>query len=106
MTFITLPQSGSIIDLDSVSFVTRIQSKTAGRGIRITIIVGWIVIFSAITAGAMVLLVLLLPILTPYFIWRGLRSARIWLSRNLPPALVLRYRSWQFRRMGRQLRGG
>lgn len=32
MTFITLLQSGSIIDLDSVSFVTRIQSKTAGRG--------------------------------------------------------------------------
>src|SRR5439155_22214363 len=35
MTFITLPQSGSIIDLDSVSFVIRIQSKTGGRGIRI-----------------------------------------------------------------------
>jgi len=44
MTFITLLQSGSIIDLDSVSFVTRIQSKTAGRGIRIKIIVGWIVL--------------------------------------------------------------
>ena len=35
MAFITLPQSGSIIDLDSVSFVIRIQSKTGGRGIRI-----------------------------------------------------------------------
>ena len=35
MTFITLPQSGSIIDLDSISFVIRIQSKTGGRGIRI-----------------------------------------------------------------------
>jgi len=35
MTFITLPKSGSIIDLDSVSFVIRIQSKTGGRGIRI-----------------------------------------------------------------------
>ena len=35
MTLITLPQSGSIIDLDSVSFVIRIQSKTGGRGIRI-----------------------------------------------------------------------
>jgi len=35
MTFITLPQSGSIIDLDSVSFVIRIQNKTGGRGIRI-----------------------------------------------------------------------
>ena len=32
---ITLPQSGSIIDLDRVSFVIRIQSKTGGRGIRI-----------------------------------------------------------------------
>ena len=35
MTFITLPQSGSIIDLDSVSFVIRIQNKTGGREIRI-----------------------------------------------------------------------
>src|SRR5215813_14340730 len=35
MTFITLPQSGSIIDLDSVSFVIKIQNKTGGRGIRI-----------------------------------------------------------------------
>ena len=35
MNFITLPQSGSIIDLDSVSFVIRIQSKTGGRGIRV-----------------------------------------------------------------------
>ena len=35
MTLVTLPQSGSIIDLDSVSFVIRIQSKTGGRGIRI-----------------------------------------------------------------------
>jgi hypothetical protein len=35
MDFITLPQSGSIIDLDRVSFVIRIQSKTGGRGIRI-----------------------------------------------------------------------
>ena len=35
MNFITLPQSGYIIDLDSVSFVIRIQSKTGGRGIRI-----------------------------------------------------------------------
>jgi hypothetical protein len=33
MTFIT--QSGSIIDLDSVSFAIRIQNKTGGRGIRI-----------------------------------------------------------------------
>src|SRR5436190_23306761 len=35
MTFITLPQSGSIIDLDSVSFVIRIQNQAGGRGIRI-----------------------------------------------------------------------
>src|SRR5262245_1596708 len=35
MTFINLPQSGSIIDLDSISFVIRIQSKAGGRGIRI-----------------------------------------------------------------------
>ena len=35
MTFITLPQSGSIIDLDSVSFVIKIQSKTGHCGIRI-----------------------------------------------------------------------
>jgi len=35
MHLITLPQSGSIIDLDSVSFVIRIQSKAGGRGIRI-----------------------------------------------------------------------
>jgi|SRR5262245_11282179 hypothetical protein len=35
MNFITLPQSGSIIDLDSISFVIRIQNKTGGRGIRI-----------------------------------------------------------------------
>ena len=35
MTLITLPQSGSIIDLDSVSFVIRIQSKSGARGIRI-----------------------------------------------------------------------
>src|SRR5262245_11428997 len=35
MTLVTLPQSGSIIDLDSVSFVNRIQNKTGGRGIRI-----------------------------------------------------------------------
>jgi hypothetical protein len=35
MHFTTLPQSGSIIDLDSVSFVIRIQSKTGGRGLRI-----------------------------------------------------------------------
>jgi hypothetical protein len=35
MNFITLPQSGSIIDLDSVSFVIRIQNKTGGHGIRI-----------------------------------------------------------------------
>ena len=35
MHLITLPQSGSIIDLDSVSFVIRIQSKNGGRGIRI-----------------------------------------------------------------------
>ena len=35
MIFITLPQSGSIIDLDSVSFVIKIQSKTGHRGIRI-----------------------------------------------------------------------
>lgn len=32
---VTLPQSGSVIDLDSVSFVIRIQSKSGGRGIRI-----------------------------------------------------------------------
>src|SRR5215468_11288950 len=38
MTLITLPQSGSIIDLDSVSFVIRIQSKTGGRGIRIGLV--------------------------------------------------------------------
>jgi hypothetical protein len=35
MTLVTLPQSGSIIDLDSLSFVIRIQSKSGGRGIRI-----------------------------------------------------------------------
>jgi hypothetical protein len=35
MTFITLPQSGSIIDLDSISFIIKIQSKTGARGIRI-----------------------------------------------------------------------
>ena len=35
MTLVTLPQSGSISDLDSLSFVIRIQSKTGGRGIRI-----------------------------------------------------------------------
>ena len=35
MTLITLPLSGSIIDLDSVSFIIRIQNKTGGRGIRI-----------------------------------------------------------------------
>ena len=35
MTFITLAQSGSIIDLDRVSFVIRIQNKTGDRGIRI-----------------------------------------------------------------------
>jgi len=35
MHLITLPRSGSIIDLDSVTFVIRIQSKTGGRGIRI-----------------------------------------------------------------------
>src|SRR5262249_23676313 len=35
MNFITLPQSGSIIDLDSVSFVIKIQNKTGGHGIRI-----------------------------------------------------------------------
>jgi hypothetical protein len=35
MHLTTLPQSGSIIDLDSVSFVIRIQSKTGGRGLRI-----------------------------------------------------------------------
>ena len=35
MNFITLPQSGSIIDLDSVSYVIKIQNKTGVRGIRI-----------------------------------------------------------------------
>ena len=35
MQLITLRQSGSIIDLDSVSYVIRIQNKTGGRGIRI-----------------------------------------------------------------------
>ena len=35
MTLITLSQSGSIIDLDSVSFVIKIQNKTGDRGIRI-----------------------------------------------------------------------
>ena len=35
MHLITLHRSGSIIDLDSVSFVIRIQSKTGGRGIRV-----------------------------------------------------------------------
>ena|SRR5215475_2844958 len=35
MNFIILPKSGSIIDLDSVSFVIKIQSKNGGRGIRI-----------------------------------------------------------------------
>jgi hypothetical protein len=35
MTSITLTQSGAIIHLDSVSFVIRIQDKTAGHGIRI-----------------------------------------------------------------------
>ena len=35
MNFINLPQSGAIIDLDSVSFVIKIQNKTGVRGIRI-----------------------------------------------------------------------
>ena len=35
MHLITLHRSGSIIDLDSVSFVITIQNKTGGRGIRI-----------------------------------------------------------------------
>ena len=35
MNLITLPQTGSIIDLDRVSFVIKIQNKTGGRGIRI-----------------------------------------------------------------------
>lgn len=35
MHLITLPQSGSIIDLDGISSVIRIQSKTGGRGIRV-----------------------------------------------------------------------
>ena len=35
MMLVTLPQSGSVIDLDRVSFVIKIQSKTGGRGIRI-----------------------------------------------------------------------
>ena len=35
MTFITLPQSGSIIDLDSVAFVIKIQNKAGVRAIRI-----------------------------------------------------------------------
>jgi hypothetical protein len=34
MTFITLP-GGAIIDLDSVTFVVRAQSKTASNGIKI-----------------------------------------------------------------------
>jgi len=38
MHLITLPRSGSIIDLDSVTFVIRIQSKTGGRGIRIGLV--------------------------------------------------------------------
>ncbi|HEU0208612.1 MAG TPA: hypothetical protein VFQ78_06510 [Candidatus Udaeobacter sp.] len=37
MTFITLPQSGSVIDLDSVAFVIKIQNKSGGRGIRISL---------------------------------------------------------------------
>jgi hypothetical protein len=37
MTFITLPQSGSIIDLDRIAFVIGIQSKTGRRGIRISL---------------------------------------------------------------------
>jgi hypothetical protein len=35
MTFITLPHTGSVIDLDRVTFVIKIQNKTGGRGIRI-----------------------------------------------------------------------
>jgi hypothetical protein len=35
MMLVTLPQSGSILDLDRVSFVIRIQSKSGARGIRI-----------------------------------------------------------------------
>lgn len=35
MILVTLPQSGSVVDLDRVSFVIKIQSKTGGRGIRI-----------------------------------------------------------------------
>ena len=35
MNFVTLPQRGSIIDLDSVSFVIGIQSKTGTRAIRV-----------------------------------------------------------------------
>jgi hypothetical protein len=35
MNFVTLPQRGSIIDLDSVSFVIGIQSKTGARAIRV-----------------------------------------------------------------------
>ena len=35
MILVTLPQSGSIIDLDSVSFIIRIQGKSGARGIRI-----------------------------------------------------------------------
>src|SRR5580765_5632287 len=35
MNFVTLPQRGSIIDVDSVSFVIGIQSKTGARAIRV-----------------------------------------------------------------------
>lgn len=35
MNFITLPKSGAVIDLDSVVFVIKTESKTAGSGIAV-----------------------------------------------------------------------
>jgi hypothetical protein len=67
-----------------------------------TMLAGWAVICVLVQGFALLLLLILLPLASPFFVWRALTSISAWLARNLPRSVILRYRWWQLRHMGRR----
>ena len=73
-----------------------------GLMILFAILVGFFAIYCAVWLVWAVLLVILLPLAAPYYGWRAAKSVNAWLAQNLPRRIVVPYRSWQLRHVGKR----
>jgi hypothetical protein len=62
---------------------------------------GWL---GAIVVGWGVVMVVVLLFIAPYYAARGLQLTFAWLANNLPGRVLIPYRSWRLRRIGRRMR--